>query len=138
MWFWLIYSLNVCEGILPRIVAVSPRVCMSHINKWISETSDPTKRHELQTYRTLYDKKDVDEEHLGSVAVVVGHQVCALTMLENVPNESKVVMWYLYSDDMGSGTLLLRALIDQLPELELSNDVAPRWYIARSYFTELK
>ena len=124
---------------MPRIVAMPTRACVIHINRWIEDTTDVSKRCELKQYRDLYLRGHSRSKNIGNIAVVSGSEVRALTMLENITQswseeDVRIHMWYLYASDKESGSFLMRALIDQIPTLSLSNDVDPRWHVAKKYF----
>ena len=72
--------------------------------------------------------------NLGCVCVTNNDHITSIALIEKITNNT-ISVWNIETNDMISGTLLVRGFIHS-NNVTLMFDVDPRWHIAASYFRE--
>jgi hypothetical protein len=126
----VMYAINV----LPRVVPMTQRACALQLHRWMLLSSNGDEQLQIMNYHGIVCGH-MDDDNFGCVALQSASRVRAVALLEDLADEKNNVVrvMFVHSDDLESGTMLMRALTKTI-DLKFSSSVNVRWRIAHAYF----
>lgn len=121
---------------LNRAVPLTSSHATRILDEWKRQAiaNDDTTRAENLRLMIQFEKlkREASGNMVGTVAVSVNDNVCAIAQLCKTP--LTLVNLETSHSTQFAGTLLIQSLLETDQHVHVSEDLPPRWYIAYSYF----
>ena len=131
-----IMFLFIVLGMNLNIIPLQLSHARQQLNTWIENEKDYNKLSSLKSSIPLFSN-DLNNDSLGCVAIIDNKIIKSISLFEK-DEFAKLSLKCVQSSDFSSGSLLVKAIANTVPDLNLSPQLHDRWKIAFMYYSIYK